>query len=125
MSQMNRDRSQNQDMQAALRNVLRILDDWGATSDEVCRILSVAREDFDNWRVCPPQTVGSDVVERIVLIESISNRLNVLFPLNHARWPKLPNDSPAFGGVAPMSVLATGHVADIRRVERWLAGWMH
>ena len=103
---------------------VQVLQDWGATREEVCRVLNVSG-DANAWSGDTPILLGTDTSERVMLIELITDYLRVLFPQDHLRWPRLRNDAPLFDGATPLSVLATGKISDIREVKRWLAGWVH
>lgn len=116
---------QNFDAQEAVRNVLQTVREWGASDEEVCRMLNIDYDRLLRWSVYPPKTLDEESLERIVLVERITSQLEVLFPHNHRRWPQLINNAPVFGGVRPMSLLGTGQIAEIRRIKRWLDGQMN
>lgn len=109
----------------AVQDALRILHEWRASEDEMCRMLDISHDDLIDWSNRPPNDLDEESIERIVLIVAIADHLKVLFPENHVRWPQLINNSPIFGGETPMSVLAKGPVSEIRRVKRWLDGWIY
>lgn len=100
------------------------LQSWGASQNEICRILNVS-SDPCAWSGDTPILLDTDTSARVALIELIAEYLRALYPQDHLRWPRLHNNAPLFEGATPLSVLATGKISDIQEVKQWLAGWVH
>lgn len=94
---MDNDRpTKTEDALVVLQRVREILNEWGASPYEIGRMLNTDPDDVIAWSRRLPDRVDHIVFERLILIESISEHLRTLFPMDHARWPRLPNDAPLF-----------------------------
>lgn len=107
----------------SVTRAIRILEAWGANPIEVCHILGLASANDGGGYESSAGATSLSSQKRAHLVESMDEHLRVLLPQNHAEWARMRNEAPLFAGATPMAILMTGQISQIRRVERWLAGW--
>jgi hypothetical protein len=107
----------------SVTRAIRILEAWGANPIDVCHILGLNSVNVGGGHGSSVSATSPSTQKRAQLVESMDKHLRVLLPQSHAEWARMRNEAPLFAGATPMSILMTGQISQIRRVERWLAGW--
>ena len=106
-----------------------IMEAWTATPDTAMAMLGVPRATFYKWKRTPDSArLSRDQLERISYVSGIYKALQILLPSpeNADTWVSRANDSPVFGGRAPIEIMSQGQVADLYRVRQLLdaeQGW--
>lgn len=96
-----------------LKAALRILEKWGATPDQVQKILRISRAAYYKYRDIPESaSLDSDQLERISYLLNIHAALRTLFenPENVYGFMGMANHNPYFNGRAPLELIATGQL---------------
>lgn len=106
-----------------LRTALKIMELWGATQDEMTRILRISRStlaraksDSSSGRV----QLDSDQLERISLVLNIHAALRLIFenPANLYGFVSKPNSNPFFNGRRPLDVMSEGSFINLYETAR-------
>jgi hypothetical protein len=108
---------------AAMRTYFKIAEKWTLSAKEQMAILgSPASSTFYKYKVGDVGTLSIDVLTRVSLILGIYKDLRILFPDTAlaARWVKLPNSNPTFGGRTPAEYMSLGDMDPLYRVKRLL-----
>lgn len=111
----------------ALRTVLNILDAWEVSLEDRLMLLGCTRMTYDRWvNTRELGEASDDTVERLSYLLGIWKALQILFPDPRIAntWIHRPNTAPEFLGAPPLRILAHGQVEDLRRVRRFLDGWL-
>lgn len=107
----------------ALRTFFRIADLWSMKDEELMRALGIAdAPTLKRWSEGDTAGFGSDALERISYVLGIFYAVSVLFP-EPARargWIRAPNTGPLFGGRSAIDLIASGSIADLAAVRRYL-----
>lgn len=96
-----------------LKTALRILEHWGATPDQVQKILRISRAAYYKYRDRPETaSLDADQRERISYLLNIHAALRTLFenPENIYGFMAMANHNPYFNGRAPLELIATGQL---------------
>lgn len=113
------------DLSGALRTCLRIFEAWRLTAEQGRAILGLPRQTWYRWRQNPSSArLDVNTLERISYVLGIFKALQILLPDQGAAdsWLNRPNDAQLFGGMRPVERLASGKVADLYEVRRFVDG---
>lgn len=113
---------------AAARAVIRLFEKWGL-SDAVAREIlgGLAPRTYARWKAGDHGRIDRDLATRLSLLMGIHKGLRTLFtdPERGYAWVSKPND--AFGGLAPVEIMAQGDIFSLARVRSYLdaerGGW--
>ncbi|MGO4739730.1 antitoxin Xre-like helix-turn-helix domain-containing protein [Bosea sp. 2KB_26] len=113
---------------AAARAVIRLFEKWGL-SDAVAREIlgGLSARTYARWKAGDPGRIDRDLATRLSLLMGIHKGLRTLFtdPERGYAWVGKPND--AFGGRAPVEIMAEGDIFSLARVRSYLdaerGGW--
>ena len=108
---------------AGLRAALNILDKWGASSEQACRVLRISRSTYTRARQRDSQwSVGldSDQLQRISMVLNIHATLRLVFdnPENVYGFPSMENRNEFFNGRAPLDIMAQGDMISLYETFR-------
>lgn len=108
---------------AGLRAALNILDKWGASSEQACRVLRISRSTYTRARQRDSQwSVGldSDQLQRISMVLNIHAALRLVFdnPENVYGFPSMENRNEFFNGRAPLDIMAQGDMISLYETFR-------
>jgi len=117
----------------AMRTFLNIADQWQLSEDERLMVLGLpGRQIYFDWiytvRTDQSLTLPNIVLCRLSTIFSIYKAQRTLFCSDHGAldWLRIPHHAPAFGGKAPMTLIASkdqeGAVLTHRYLEDFLCG---
>ncbi|WP_372876698.1 antitoxin Xre-like helix-turn-helix domain-containing protein [Pseudomonas sp.] len=116
---------------AGLRAALNILDKWGASSEQACRVLRISRSTYTRARQRDSQwSVGldADQLQRISMVLNIHAALRLVFdnPENVYGFPSMENRNEFFNGRAPLDIMAQGDMISLyetfRRIDALRGG---
>ena len=110
-------------MNAGLRTVFNIAQEWGLSDAELQVLLGVSgRSTFYRWKKDLSATPSPDLLDRLSYILGIYKALGILLPIReHAlSWIKRPNNNPLFGGLRPLDRMLGGGIADLFLVRSHL-----
>lgn len=114
---------------AALRTYFRIAEAWRLDTEQQARLLGIGRSTLFKWKGGSAGQLTRDTLERLSYVFGIWKALQVLFPTAERAdaWLRRPNAAPLFGGGSALDRMASGHVADLYEVRRYLdaqrGGW--
>lgn len=114
------------DLSGALRAGLNILDAWKLRPEQARQMLGVPRQTYYRWRQNPDAArLDANTLERLSYILGIFKGLQILLPDENAAdsWLHRPNSAPLFGGQPPVGRMASGQVADLYEVRRFIDAW--
>jgi hypothetical protein len=108
---------------AGLRAALNILEKWGASSEQACRVLRISRSTYTRARQRDSQwSVGldADQLQRISLVLNIHAALRLVFdnPENVYGFPSMENRNEFFNGRAPLDIMAQGDMISLYETFR-------
>jgi hypothetical protein len=108
---------------AGLRAALNILDKWGASSEQACRVLRISRSTYTRARQRDSQwSVGldADQLQRISMVLNIHAALRLVFdnPENVYGFPSMENRNEFFNGRAPLDIMAQGDMISLYETFR-------
>jgi len=108
---------------AGLRAALNILDKWGASSEQACRVLRISRSTYTRARQRDSAwSVGldADQLQRISLVLNIHAALRLVFdnPENVYGFPSMENRNEFFNGRAPLDIMAQGDMISLYETFR-------
>jgi hypothetical protein len=107
----------------ALRTLFGIAEAWKLRGNEQMRLLGLdSRSTFESWKRGGVATIPRDALERISCILGIYKGLHILFPRDADDWVRKPNTAPLFGGRSALACMASGNVADLYEVRRYVDG---
>ena len=106
-----------------LRTALKIMELWGATQDEMTRILRISRSNLARAKTGNSSgrvQLDSDQLERISLVLNIHAALRLLFenPANLYGFVAKPNGNPFFNGRRPLDVMSEGSFINLYETAR-------
>lgn len=106
-----------------LRAAVGILEKWGASSDQACRILRISRSTYTRARQHDPDwSVGldSDQMQRISFVLNIHATLRLVFdnPENVYGFPTMANDNEFFNGRTPLDIMSQGDMISLYETFR-------
>ncbi|WP_313053344.1 antitoxin Xre-like helix-turn-helix domain-containing protein [Pseudomonas lopnurensis] len=108
---------------AGLRTALKILDKWGASAEQACRVLRIsrstytrARQDDSQWTV----SLDLDQLQRISMVLNIHATLRLVFdnPENVYGFPSMENHNAFFNGRTPLEIMAQGDMISLYETFR-------
>ena len=118
----------HQDMPAAFRVALRILDAWGFSPGEMALVLGLGSAECQRYQATglPEDSVSVDLITRVSLILGIERALEILLveEPDIRNWMGDPSNASIFEGATPKSVLLTGQLDDLREIRKYLDGWL-
>ena len=108
---------------AGLRAALNILDKWGASSEQACRVLRISRSTYTRARQRDSEwSVGldADQLQRISMALNIHATLRLVFdnPENVYGFPSMENRNEFFNGRAPLDIMAQGDMISLYETFR-------
>ena len=108
---------------AGLRAALNILDKWGASSEQACRVLRISRSTYTRARQRDSAwSVGldADQLQRISMVLNIHAALRLVFdnPENVYGFPSMENRNEFFNGRAPLDIMAQGDMISLYETFR-------
>jgi hypothetical protein len=108
---------------AGLRVALNILDKWGASSEQACRVLRISRSTYTRARQRDSAwSVGldADQLQRISMVLNIHAALRLVFdnPENVYGFPSMENRNEFFNGRAPLDIMAQGDMISLYETFR-------
>jgi len=103
---------------AGLRAALNILDKWGASSEQACRVVRISRSTYTRARQRDSAwSVGldADQLQRISMVLNIHAALRLVFdnPENVYGFPAMENRNEFFNGRAPLDIMAQGDMISL------------
>ena len=106
-----------------LRAAVGILEKWGASSDQACRILRISRSTYTRARQRDPDwSVGldSDQMQRISFVLNIHATLRLVFdnPENVYGFPMMANENEFFNGRTPLDIMSQGDMISLYETFR-------
>lgn len=106
-----------------LRAAVGILEKWGASSDQACRILRISRSTYTRARQRDPDwavTLDSDQMQRISFVLNIHAALRLVFdnPENVYGFPSMANDNEFFNGRSPLEIMSQGDMISLYETFR-------
>jgi hypothetical protein len=106
-----------------LRAAVGILEKWGASSDQACRILRISRSTYTRARQRDPEwavTLDSDQMQRISFVLNIHAALRLVFdnPENVYGFPSMTNDNAFFNGRSPLEIMSQGDMISLYETFR-------
>jgi hypothetical protein len=105
----------------ALRTFFRIAEAWGLRESEQMRLLGLdSRSTFQSWKRGAVASIPKDALERISYVLGIYKGLHILLPQSADEWVRKPNLAPIFGGRSALERMASGNVADLYEVRRYI-----
>ena len=114
--------------EAMVRAVLRLFERWQVSDAEAREILGgLAARTYARWKAGAPGRIDRDLATRLSLLMGIHKGLRFLFsdPERGYAWVRKPN--LAFGGRAPVEIMAQGDIFSLARVRSYLdaerGGW--
>lgn len=108
---------------AGLRTALNILDKWGASAEQVGRILRISRSTFTrarqqgaSWSV----SLDADQLQRISMVLNIHGALRLIFdnPENVYGFARMENHNEFFNGRSPLAIMAQGDMISLYETYR-------
>ena len=114
---------------ALLRTFFNIAQAWKLDAREAMALLGVrSRSTYYAWKDGKAGALPRDTLERLSYVLGIYKALQMLLPSDESAdaWMRKPNDAPLFGGRSALERLASGNVADLYEVRRYLdaqRGW--
>jgi hypothetical protein len=112
----------------AIRTFLNIADTWGLALNEQRALLGWPSESgFYKYKAGDVAALPHDMLTRISLAIGIHQALQTLYPEPGlaARWVKLPNSNPLFGGTTPIDFMTKGGMDGLWQVRRLLESRLH
>ncbi len=108
---------------AGLRAALNILDKWGASSEQACRVLRISRSTYTRARQRDVEwsvSLDADQLQRISMVLNIHAALRVVFdnPENVYGFPAMENRNEFFNGRAPLEIMAQGDMISLYETFR-------
>jgi hypothetical protein len=105
----------------ALRTFFRIAEAWGLRESEQMRLLGLdSRSTFQSWKRGAVASIPKDALERISYVLGIYKGLHILLPQTADEWVRKPNLAPIFAGRSALERMASGNVADLYEVRRYI-----
>jgi hypothetical protein len=105
----------------ALRTFFRIAEAWGLReSEQMCLLGLESRSTFQSWKRGAVASIPKDALERISYVLGIYKGLHILLPRTADEWVRKPNLAPIFGGRSALERMASGNVADLYEVRRYI-----
>jgi hypothetical protein len=106
-----------------LRAAVGILEKWGASSDQACRILRISRSTYTRARQLDPDwavALDADQMQRISFVLNIHAALRLVFdnPENVYGFPSMANDNEFFNGRSPLEIMAQGDMISLYETFR-------
>lgn len=106
-----------------LRAAVGILEKWGASSDQACRILRISRSTYTRAKQRDPDwSVGldSDQMQRISFVLNIHAALRLVFdnPENVYGFPAMANENEFFNGRSPLEIMSQGDMISLYETFR-------
>lgn len=106
-----------------LRAAVGILEKWGASSDQACRILRISRSTYTRAKPRDPDwsvSLDSDQMQRISFVLNIHAALRLIFdnPENVYGFPSMANDNEFFNGRSPLEIMAQGDMISLYETFR-------
>lgn len=108
---------------AGLRAALNILEKWGASFEQVGRILRISRSTYTRarqqgsaWSV----SLDADQLQRISLVLNIHAALRLVFdnPENVYGFARMENHNEFFNGRSPLAIMAQGDMISLYETYR-------
>ncbi len=109
----------------ALRAFGAIATEWDLSAKQRRQILGLAASTYYAYvKRLDAVRLSPDTLERVSYVLGIYKALRILLPRGEARlaWLRNANSDPEFGGTPPLAVMASGKVANLYRVRRYLDG---
>lgn len=117
-----------QEAEAMARAIVRLFAHWKVPDAQAREILGgLAARTYARWKAGEPGRIDRDLATRLSLLMGIHKGLRYLFsdPARGYAWVSKPNR--AFGGRAPVEIMAQGDIFSLARVRSWLdaerGGW--
>lgn len=106
-----------------LRAAVDILEKWGASSDQACRILRISRSTYTRARQRDPDwavALDADQMQRISFVLNIHATLRLIFdnPENVYGFASMANDNEFFNGRTPLEIMAQGDMISLYETFR-------
>ena len=108
---------------AGLRTALNIMDKWGASSDQACRVLRISRSTYTRARQADAAwsvSLDADQLQRISMVLNIHATLRLVFdnPENVYGFPAMENHNAFFNGRTPLEIMAQGDMISLYETFR-------
>lgn len=110
----------------ALRTFFSIADHWGLSDGDCQALLAVSQLTLHRWRNDPSGACLCQAqLERLSCLFNIWANLQTVLPAEQAAdsWIMRPNDSPLFGGHAPLERLRSPDMTDMYTVLQYTSAW--
>lgn len=107
----------------ALRTFFNIARRWQLTEEQQMAILDVERQQLHDAKLAElASTTTGTTMTRISLVLGIFRAINILLPVPERAdgWVREPNRARLFGGRRPVDLIASGRLADLWAVRRYL-----
>ncbi len=106
----------------AIKAFVRLSKAWGLKDDESRRLLGgVSTGTFYGIKKGTAKSLDQDQLTRISLLVGIFKALAIIFPDKLAKvWPTRANDNSLFGGITPLTYMASGGIPAMMTVRQLL-----
>ncbi|KTD50576.1 hypothetical protein Lrub_0200 [Legionella rubrilucens] len=104
------------DLQAAFKAVVAILERWHCSTEEMQTLLGLKRSTLFKYKSDPDKAlISRDLAERLSYLLNIHAALRILFshPESVYGWVRKPNHAPFFNGQSAMAIMMQGRVVDL------------
>jgi len=106
-----------------LRAAVGIIEKWGASSEQACRILRISRSTHTRAKQRDPDwsvLLDADQMQRISFVLNIHAALRLVFdnPDNVYGFPAMPNENEFFNGRTPLDIMSQGDMISLYETFR-------
>ena len=106
-----------------LRAAVGIIERWGASSEQACRILRISRSTHTRAKQRDPDwsvLLDADQMQRISFVLNIHAALRLVFdnPENVYGFPAMPNENEFFNGRTPLDIMSQGDMISLYETFR-------
>ncbi|SDU28166.1 hypothetical protein SAMN05216296_2829 [Pseudomonas pohangensis] len=100
-----------------------ILDIWGASREQACKILRISRSTYNRAKQRAPGwtvSLDADQMQRVSFVLNIHAVLRQIFdnPENVYGFPSMANNNAFFNGRSPLEIMAQGDMISLYEVYR-------
>ncbi len=106
---------------AGLRTAIAILDKWGASVEQACRILRISRSTHSRAKLQRwSAALDTDQLQRISMVLNVHSALRLIFhnPENVYGFVSMANHNPFFNGRSPLDIMAQGDMISLYETFR-------
>jgi len=109
---------------AGMRTFFRIANAWSLSMEQQMAILALSAFQLKAARLQQDHELNADTLARLSYVFRAFRAVNTLLPgrQNADRWLHKPNMAPLFEGRPAVDLMASGRIADLELVVRYLEG---